>query len=68
MLLSAAGQAAAQTPPPGYPSKPLRFILPFPPGGGTDILGRVLAQKLNEVLGQPVVPENRPGEIGRAHV
>ncbi len=47
-----------------YPSKPIRFILPFPPGGGTDILGRVLAQKLSEQVGQPVVPENRPGAGG----
>lgn len=47
-----------------YPSKPIRFILPFPPGGGTDILGRILGQKLSEQVGQPVVPENRPGAGG----
>lgn len=47
-----------------YPSKPIRFILPFPPGGGTDILGRILAQKLSEITGQPVIPENRPGAGG----
>ena len=47
-----------------YPSKPVRFILPFPPGGGTDILGRILGQKLSDQLGQPVVPENRPGAGG----
>lgn len=50
--------------PAGYPSRPIRFILPFPPGGGTDILGRVLTQKLTNALGQPVVPENRPGAGG----
>ena len=44
-----------------YPNKPIRFILPFPPGGPTDILGRILGQKLVERLGQPVIPENRPG-------
>jgi tripartite-type tricarboxylate transporter receptor subunit TctC len=47
-----------------YPSKPIRFILPFPPGGGTDILGRIFAQQLSEQVGQPVVPENRGGAGG----
>lgn len=61
LLLALAPHAAAQT---AYPSKPIRFILPFPPGGGTDILGRILAQKLAEELGQPVVPENRAGAGG----
>jgi tripartite-type tricarboxylate transporter receptor subunit TctC len=47
-----------------YPNRPIRFILPFPPGGATDILGRIIGQKLAERLGQPVVPENRPGGAG----
>lgn len=47
-----------------YPSKPVRFVLPFPAGGPTDILGRIMCQKLSDVLGQPFVPENRPGSGG----
>jgi tripartite-type tricarboxylate transporter receptor subunit TctC len=47
-----------------YPSRPLKFILPFPPGGGTDILGRLIADRLSAGLGQPVVTENRGGAGG----
>lgn len=47
-----------------YPAKPVRLVLPFPPGGGTDILGRMLAQKLGENMGQQVIAENRPGAGG----
>jgi tripartite-type tricarboxylate transporter receptor subunit TctC len=47
-----------------YPSKPIRFILPFPPGGGTDILGRLLSERMAAGLGQPVVIENRGGAGG----
>jgi tripartite-type tricarboxylate transporter receptor subunit TctC len=50
--------AAAQA---QYPVKPIRFILPFPPGGGTDTLGRIIGAKLSEALGQQVVMDNRPG-------
>ena len=52
-----ASPLAAET----YPNRPIRFIFPFPPGGPTDILGRIIGQKLAERLGQPVVPENKPG-------
>jgi tripartite-type tricarboxylate transporter receptor subunit TctC len=47
-----------------YPTRPLRLILPFPPGGSTDLLGRTLSEKLAGELRQPVVPENRPGAGG----
>lgn len=44
-----------------YPSKPIRFILPYPPAGGTDIVARPLATKMSEKLGQPVIVEYKPG-------
>ena len=61
-LSLAAAPAWAQTG--AYPNRPLRMVIPFPPGGGSDILGRLLAQRLGDQLGQPVVPENRSGAGG----
>ena len=47
-----------------YPSKPVRLILPFPPGGPTDIVGRLTGQKLSEQIGQSVIADSRPGASG----
>jgi len=58
--LTAGGGAWAQS----YPAKPVRLIVAFPAGGGSDVVGRILAQKLGERLGQQVVVENRPGAGG----
>ena len=63
-LAAACALAAQFTVAQGYPAKPIRFIVPFAPGGGNDILGRVVAQKLNESFGIPVVVDNRPGAGG----
>ena len=48
----------------GYPNRPVRVIIPFPPGGTLDTLGRALAQKLTEQMGQTVITDNRPGAGG----
>ncbi len=58
LVLSALPNAAAAQ---AYPNKPIRLILPFPPGGPTDIAGRAIGHKLSELLRQPVIPDNRPG-------
>jgi tripartite-type tricarboxylate transporter receptor subunit TctC len=60
LILLVVGTASAQT----YPSKTIRMVMPFPPGGPTDIVGRLVAQKLSEQIGQSVVADSRPGASG----
>jgi tripartite-type tricarboxylate transporter receptor subunit TctC len=47
-----------------YPNKPVRMIIPFAPGGASDFVGRIMQPKMNELLGQPIVVENKPGAAG----
>jgi tripartite-type tricarboxylate transporter receptor subunit TctC len=61
LMLAAAPQVFAAE---SYPSKLIRFIVPFPPGGGTDAFARILSPKLTEYLGQQVIVDNRPGAQG----
>jgi tripartite-type tricarboxylate transporter receptor subunit TctC len=62
LLLGCALPSSAQE----YPAKPVRVVDPFSPGGSTDVLGRIIGQKLTERLGQPFLVENRAG--GGGHI
>ena len=61
LLLFASAIAQSQPAFSSYPSRPIRFVVPFPPGGGVDIVARALGEKLSPRLGQPIVIENKPG-------
>lgn len=64
----AAGLAAPALAQDAYPNRPIRLIVPFPPGGSTDVLSRVIGEHLSRRLGQPVVVENRAGSAGNVGV
>jgi tripartite-type tricarboxylate transporter receptor subunit TctC len=60
LLALCVGSVSGQT----YPTKPIRYIVPFPPGGSSDLIARAIAPKMAERLGQPIIVENRPGAGG----
>jgi tripartite-type tricarboxylate transporter receptor subunit TctC len=57
-LLVGNGASLAQS---GYPNKPIRLIVPYPPGGGTDIVARLVATRMSQSMGQPIIVDNKPG-------
>jgi tripartite-type tricarboxylate transporter receptor subunit TctC len=61
VLLATALPARAQT---AYPDKPIRFVVPYPPGGGTDVIARIVQERFQAALGQPIVIENKGGAGG----
>src|SRR5690242_165079 len=61
LVLAACLRFSIQAPAQDYPNRPVNFVVPFAPGGSTDVLGRLVGQQLSERLGKPFVIENRPG-------
>jgi len=57
ILLASTGHSLAQ----GWPNRPIRMVVPYTPGGYTDLMARLVGQKISEALGQPIVFENKPG-------
>src|ERR671912_491248 len=64
VLMATASSVALAQKPDAWPSRPIRLIVPFPPGGGTDLVGRSVGNKLAEALGQRIVIDNRGGAGG----
>ena len=62
ILLLGISLANAQS---AYPNRPIKFIAPFPPGGTSDVIGRIMAQKMGDALGQPVIVENKVGSLSQ---
>jgi tripartite-type tricarboxylate transporter receptor subunit TctC len=61
IILIASACAAAASHAQEYPVKPVRMVVPFPPGGGTDLIARIVSTKLSQVMGWQFIVENRPG-------
>jgi len=61
ILLLAAAAAGASSAWAGYPDRPVKVIIPFAPGGGTDVVGRLVAERLSQATGNPFIAENKPG-------
>ena len=68
IMLCASASVAFAAQPPDYPVRPIRVLIPFAPGGATDIIARILGPKLTDRMGQQFVPDNRPGAAGNIAV